>query len=382
MERAAGGGREGGGWRLGAMGAHGGGINRRVRSSAAIDDALPRAWSAGDSCDLDGLGDGSSGSGLALHARSGSSDGHDSLGSLASGRGSGDGEAFDARRHPGETLLQFCVDAASGASAADGAPDETCKRGEVALRVADDDVRASLPSIPGSARPLALPARRAHAPPACSGGPTAGIARADARPPPSPHTNTPTLQRQSARHLQPDMPLVYVSITSSVLLLYFVAFVDTPSMMRLFTPLDVDETPGLEQLHTGFSAGASILLGFFVWLLHALLYDIVGMVVGLPPAAITFGCSFAYRVVARNNGYLIFAMLAVVLGLEAGRRGMAWDARRRRRRLAGYRPSGKALVGSMSAIGMGGSHTHSSSLRRSTSSTAGDLTGEVRRLAV
>jgi len=287
-----------------------GGINRRVRSSAQIDDAgLPRAWSASDA-DFDAeVPSSSTSTSTAYHARASSSEGLESA-RHGSAPDEHQGVNTPARRHPGETLLQFCVDAAAGA-AADGAGDaDAGKRGELALRVADDD------------------------------------------------------RLSSARDLQPDMPLIYVSITSSVLLLYFVAFVDTPSMMRLFTPMDVSSSPGLEQLHTGFSAGASILLGFFVWLLHALLYDIVGMMVGLPPAAITFGCSFAYRVVARNNGYLVFAMLAVVCGLEAGRRVMAWDTRRRRRRSGGYR----ADTTTKSSLSKGFSKGFGS-LRRASSST-------------
>ena len=84
----------------------------------------------------------------------------------------------------------------------------------------------------------------------------------------------------------------------------------------------------------------------------------------LAPAAITFGCSFAYRVVARNNGYLVFAMLAVVCGLEAGRRVMAWDTRRRRRRSGGYR----ADTTTKSSLSKGFSKGFGS-LRRASSST-------------
>ena len=121
-----------------------GGINRRVRSSAQIDDAgLPRAWSASDA-DFDAeVPSSSTSTSTAYHARASSSEGLESA-RHGSAPDEHQGVNTPARRHPGETLLQFCVDAAAGA-AADGAGDaDAGKRGELALRVADDDVRSFL----------------------------------------------------------------------------------------------------------------------------------------------------------------------------------------------------------------------------------------------
>ena len=97
-------------------------------------------------------------------------------------------------------------------------------------------------------------------------------------------------------------------------------------------PLAVDELHwhSLEKLETGLNVGASILLAFFVWLLHALLFDIAGMLAGLLPSAITFSSVFSYRIMHQSSGLLVAALVAVACGFAASR-SLETQLRARRR---------------------------------------------------
>lgn len=75
----------------------------------------------------------------------------------------------------------------------------------------------------------------------------------------------------------------------------------------------------LEKLETGLTVGASILLAFFVWLLHALLFDVAGMLAGVLPSAITFSAVFYYRIMHQSSGFMVVALVAVACGFAASR---------------------------------------------------------------
>uniref|UniRef100_A0A061RIC8 Transmembrane protein n=1 Tax=Tetraselmis sp. GSL018 TaxID=582737 RepID=A0A061RIC8_9CHLO len=122
-------------------------------------------------------------------------------------------------------------------------------------------------------------------------------------------------------YLSPDVPLIYVSCISTLVLLYFVLFIDCKAVAKLIFPFAMNDLHwnSLEKLETGLSVGASILLAFFVWLLHALLFDIAGMLAGLIPSIITFSAVFSYRILHLSSGYLVAALIAVACGFAVSR---------------------------------------------------------------
>ena len=87
-------------------------------------------------------------------------------------------------------------------------------------------------------------------------------------------------------------------------------------------PIAVDDFHfhSMEKLKTGIDVGASILLAFFVWLLHALLFDIAGMMAGVVPSAITFSAVFSHRVLHHSAGFLVVALVGVACGFAVSRR--------------------------------------------------------------
>jgi hypothetical protein len=97
-------------------------------------------------------------------------------------------------------------------------------------------------------------------------------------------------------------------------------------------PIAVDDYHwhSLERLKIGVDVGASILMAFFVWLLHALLFDIAGMMVGLVPSVITFSAVFSHRVLHHSAGYLIVALVGVACGFAVSRRLEAYVCGRKK----------------------------------------------------
>lgn len=57
-----------------------------------------------------------------------------------------------------------------------------------------------------------------------------------------------------------------------------------------------------QKLHAGLSAAAALALAFFVWLVHAVLYDIPGMQAGVLPAIVTLSTTCAFQLVLRSRG--------------------------------------------------------------------------------
>lgn len=132
-------------------------------------------------------------------------------------------------------------------------------------------------------------------------------------------------------YLSPDIPLIYVSCISTIVLLYFILFFDCRALARMVFPVYVDELHyhSMTKLETGLNVTASILLAFFVWLLHALLFDVAGMLAGVVPSAVTFYAVFSYRVMHSSPVYLVAALVAVACGFAAAR---SLEALLRRRR--------------------------------------------------
>ena len=58
-------------------------------------------------------------------------------------------------------------------------------------------------------------------------------------------------------------------------------------------------------------------MSFFTWLLHALLFDLDGVIVGMFPAAVTFICGFLLSVVRTQSRDAMLAIdaLAIVISL-------------------------------------------------------------------
>lgn len=142
--------------------------------------------------------------------------------------------------------------------------------------------------------------------------------------------SVPMTDAVSEKYLSPDIPLIYVSCISTVVLVYFILFFDCRAMARMVFPVSVDELHyhSMAKLETGLNVTASILLAFFVWLLHALLFDVAGMLTGVVPSAITFSAVFSYRVMSGSPGYLVAALVAVACGFAAAR---SLEAQLRRR---------------------------------------------------
>lgn len=128
-------------------------------------------------------------------------------------------------------------------------------------------------------------------------------------------------QQRDDMHLSPDVPLIYVSCISILVLLFYVLFMDGKALTRMVFPIAVDEFHwhSLQKLEMGLDVGASILLAFFVWLLHALLFDVAGMISGLLPSAVTFSAVFSHRILHQSAGYLVAALIAVACGFAVAR---------------------------------------------------------------
>mmetsp|Transcript_1765 Transcript_1765/g.6341 ORF Transcript_1765/g.6341 Transcript_1765/m.6341 type:complete len:287 (+) Transcript_1765:192-1052(+) len=253
--------------------------NRRVRSATSIGDCIPRTW--GNSSDEEGSGAEGEGSG-APGARLGSFDSGD-MPKVSDSSGSEAGISGYEGAHGG------CVKGLP--SMAMGHMWRSCEN-------VSQSVRSMSSSLGDSDRGDDL------------------------------HL-TMELPDDGSRDLAPDVPLIYCSCISVVLLMYFIVFVDCRDMARALNP-ELHTWHGLETLNTGFSVGASILLGFFVWLLHALLYDVAGMITGVLPAFVTFATTFSYRLYEPLVGELVLAGGAIGVGLLLARRLDGYNRRRRK----------------------------------------------------
>lgn len=140
-----------------------------------------------------------------------------------------------------------------------------------------------------------------------------------------------------------DLPLLYASCVILILLFYFIIYVDLHTTARIVAPVELHTRQSLQVLDKGVSLGASVVVAFFVWLVHALLYDVSGMWAGVLPAAVTLVCTCAFRLVSRSSGLLALEALSITFGLYSAH---ILDSRRRRN----VQRSSRALYTQLSTV--------------------------------
>ena len=158
-------------------------------------------------------------------------------------------------------------------------------------------------------------------PPRRKGGEYAGRGTGDYRGEPPYGGRGAAAEARKAAAANIDLPLLYTSCVCMVLLLYFIINVHIDRLHWVSGGGQDHFYRDRNMVKFGVGCGmcASLLLAFFVWLVHALLYDVTGMVVGVFPAIITLCCVGYYRLVQPSNSLLVNFQIAAAAGIWVSR---------------------------------------------------------------